>query len=165
MKEDLLRELGHLGITARLKRLSDSISYSIRKLYQARGIDIEPSWHLIFLLLEQEGTSTMTDIADTMQYSQAAVTKIIKKMEGKGYLKLATDPGDQRRKLIQLTPKAKRKLPQFKAIWQAGQAVIAEMLDGNEAFLVGLTHFENQQKQSEFSERVLLRLAQKEETI
>lgn len=165
MKEDLLRELGHLGVTARLKRLSDSISYSIRKLYQARGIDIEPSWHLIFLLLEQEGTSTMTDIADAMQYSQAAVTNIIKKMEGKGYLKLATDPGDQRRKLIQLTPKAKRKLPQFKAIWQAGQAVIAEMLDGNEAFLVGLTHFENQQEQSEFSDRVLLRLAQKEETI
>ena len=165
MKEDLLRELGHLGVTARLKRLSDSISYSIRKLYQAKGFDIEPSWHLLFLLLEQKGTTTMTEIADTMQYSQAAITKIIRKMVKKEYLELSTDDTDQRRKLIRLTPKAKRKLPQFKAVWQAGQAVIAEMLTGNEAFLKGLTHFENQQKQSEFSDRVLFRLAQEKETV
>ncbi len=165
MKKDLLRELGHLGVTARLKRLSDSISYSIRKLYEAKGFDIEPSWHLLFLMLEQNGTTTMTEIADAMQYSQAAITKIIKKMVKKGYVELSTDDADQRRKLIQLTPQAKRKLPQFKAVWQAGQAVIAEMLAGNEAFLIGLTHFENQQDQSEFSDRVLLRLAQKEETI
>lgn len=158
---DFLRELGHLGVTARLKRLSDSISYSIRYLYQEQGLDIEPSWHLIFLLLEEQETSTMTEIATALQYSQAAITKILGKMKAKGYLEFSMDPADQRRKLIRLSAKAQERLPQFKKVWAAGQQSIAEMLEGNRAFLQGLTAFENQQQQLAFANRTLKKLTEK----
>ena len=35
MKKDFLKELEYLGITARLKRLSDAMSYSIKSLYKS----------------------------------------------------------------------------------------------------------------------------------
>ncbi|NET35684.1 MAG: MarR family transcriptional regulator [Cyanothece sp. SIO1E1] len=161
MSNDFLRELGHLGVTARLKRLSNSISYSIRFLYQEQGLDIEPSWHLIFLWLEEQETSTMTEIATALQYSQAAITKILSKMKTKGYIELTMDPGDQRRKLISLSPKAQKHLPQFKKVWAAGQRSIAEMLEGNMVFLQGLTAFEDQQQQQAFANRALKKLSEK----
>ncbi len=161
MSNDFLRDIGHLGVTARLKRLSDSISYSIRVLYQEKGLDIEPSWHLIFLWLEEQEISTMTEIAIAMQYSQAAITKILNKMKVKGYIEFTLDPEDQRRKLIRLSAKTKERLPQFKKVWEAGQRSIAEMLESNTAFLQGLTAFEEEQQAEAFANRVLKKLSSK----
>ena len=48
MENDFLGELKYLGITARLKRLSDNISTNIKELYKEKDLDIKPSWHLIF---------------------------------------------------------------------------------------------------------------------
>ncbi|MBX2872180.1 MAG: MarR family transcriptional regulator [Saprospiraceae bacterium] len=158
MQQDFLRDIGYLGVTARLKRLSDSISYNIKTLYREQGLDIEPSWHLIFLWLEQEGTSTMSEIAAAMHYSQPAVTKMLNKIEARGYLTIHTDPDDQRRRLIQLSRKAKAQLPQFKQVWQAGQEVIEEMLCQNQSFIPGLAAFEDQQEKQAFTARVLGRL-------
>lgn len=164
MKQDFLRDIGYLGVTARLKRLSDSISYDIKALYRMQGLDIEPSWHLIFLWLEDQETSTMSEIAAALHYSQPAVTKILNKIEARGYLDINTDPNDQRRKLIRLSRKAKVSLPQFKKVWQAGQQVIEEMLCQNQIFIPGLTAFEDQQEQQAFTDRVLHRLSEKDNT-
>ena len=103
----------------------------------------------------------MTEIATALQYSQAAITKILGKMKAKGYVELSMDPADQRRKLIRLSAKAQEHLPQFKKVWAAGQQSIAEMLEWNRAFLQGLTAFENQQQQQAFADRTLKKLREK----
>ena len=76
MNNDFLKELGYLGLIARLKRLSDSMLYSIRDLYKLEDIDIEPNWHLVFLILKKHKTRTMTEIAESFHLSQAAIVKI-----------------------------------------------------------------------------------------
>ncbi len=43
MEQDFLKELEFLGVTARIKRLSDSLFYSIKGLYASENIDLEPS--------------------------------------------------------------------------------------------------------------------------
>lgn len=48
MEIDFLVGLEYLGVTARIKRLSDTFFYSIKELYKQLGITIEPSWHLVF---------------------------------------------------------------------------------------------------------------------
>jgi len=63
IRDDFLKELGHLGLIARLKRLSDSMLYSIRDLYKIKSVDIEPNWHLVFLTLKKHKMRTMTEIA------------------------------------------------------------------------------------------------------
>lgn len=155
MKNDFLKELGYLGLIARLKRLSDSILYSIRDLYKLEDIDIEPNWHLVFLILKKHKTRTMSEIAESFHLSQPAIVKIINKMKKKGYIDIIQDTRDNRKRQLQLSQKAVSELPRFEKIWHAGQESIKEMLEGNQAFLDLLENFEQQIEHKGFKERVL----------
>ena len=158
MKNDFLKELGYLGLIARLKRLSDSILYSIRDLYKLENIDIEPNWHLVFLILKKHKTRTMSEIAESFHLSQPAIVKIINKMKKKGYIDIVKDTYDNRKRQLQLSQKAISELPRFEKIWHAGQESIKEILEANQAFLDLLGNFEQQIEQKGFKERVLKHL-------
>ena len=158
MKNDFLKELGYLGLIARLKRLSDSILYSIRDLYKLENIDIEPNWHLVFLILKKHKTRTMSEIAESFHLSQPAIVKIINKMKKKGYIDIVKDTYDNRKRKLQLSQKAISELPRFEKIWHAGQESIKEILEVNQAFLDLLENFEQQIEQKGFKERVLKHL-------
>ena len=155
MERDFLKELEFLGVTARLKRLSDNLSYSIKELYKQNAMDIEPSWHLVILILKQKGSSTMSEIAELLQLSQAAATKMLNKMTQKGYLDIVRDTKDSRRKLIQLSEKTKQELPKFESVWDAGQKSIRDILSSNSDFLKNLADFEQEVKLKNFQSRAL----------
>ena len=87
MKKDFLVELAHLGVTARIRRLGESFLYNIKELYQYANIDIEPSWHLVFLKLEEKKEISMNELSQNLNISKAAITKMIKRMQDKGYVK------------------------------------------------------------------------------
>lgn len=155
MERDFLKELEFLGVTARLKRLSDNLSYSIKELYKQNEMDIEPSWHLVILILKQKGSSTMSEIAELLQLSQAAATKMLNKMTQKGYLDTVKDTKDSRKKMIQLSDKAKQELPKFEKVWNAGQKSIRDILNSNTAFLDNLAKFEQEVKVESFQSRAM----------
>ena len=67
MDKDFVKDLGFLGVTARLKRLSDSISYSIKEMYKKQNIAFEPSWHLYILFLREYPLSSMTEISESLR--------------------------------------------------------------------------------------------------
>ena len=73
MKDDFLQELVFVGFTARMKRISDSLMYDARKIYEDLDIGIEPNWHLIFLLLKKEEQLTVTEIAQKLGFSHPVV--------------------------------------------------------------------------------------------
>lgn len=151
---DFLTELGHLGMIARLKRMSDAMLYSIREVYKTENVDIEPNWHLVFLLLKKYRTRTMSEIAEAFGLSQPAVVKIINKMKHKGYIEVVADAADSRKKQLRLSGKALEELPRFERIWAAGQASIGELLDGNDAFMPILADMEQQLSDISFSQRI-----------
>lgn len=150
---DFLKEITHLGITARIKRLNDALSYSIKGLYKSQNMDIEPSWHLILLLLKKEKQLSSIDLSKRLQISQPAITKVIKKMIVKGYVKQTKSPSDNRVKFIELTTKSHQNFPKWEQVWDAGQKAIAEMLKKNDHFFKALTDFEHQQTTESFKER------------
>lgn len=158
MKKDFLKELEYLGVTARLKRLNDNVSASIKELYKAENIDIEPSWHLLLIFLKKRKLSTMSEIAEEFNYSQAAATKMITRMVNKGYIETAVDGNDSRKKNLRLSKKAKKELPKFERVWNAGQNSIKEILKTNKDFLAGLEDFENKLNSKSFSDRALEKL-------
>lgn len=158
MEKDFLKELGYLGVTARIKRLSDALFYSIKELYDHQGIDIEPSWHLVLLSLKQEDQVTMLDLAKWLNLSKPAITKMVNKMQRMGYVDFASDQNDQRKKIVQLSAKAKKELPKLERIWNAGQKTVEQMLENNPMFLEALSDFEKQQTEQSFSERAIKKL-------
>ncbi len=159
MKNDFLKELEFLGVTARLKRLSDNLSYSIKDLYKSQGVDIEPSWHLVFLILKSEREITLTEIADALNFSQPAMTKLITRMKKKEYVETLISGKDSRKKLIFLSEKAKKELPKFEKIWDAGQKSIRQILTDNMDFFSNLEEFEDQIQLKSFKDRALENLS------
>ena len=81
---DFLTEIEFVGLTSRLKRLSDALLYSTKELYKSEGLDIEPNWNLIFILLQENEAMTITEISEKLQFSHPAVVKIINKMKKMG---------------------------------------------------------------------------------
>lgn len=158
MGSGFLRELEYLGVTARLKRLSDAFSTSIRDLYKAKGLDIEPSWHLVFLMLKSGEQYMLTEIAEAFQMSQPAVTKMIASMMKKGYVTMARDDSDGRKKALRLSSKARRRLPGLETVWAAGRGAIGELLASNKSFLDSLEKLERELERKNFADRALERL-------
>lgn len=158
MSDDFLKELEYLGVTARLKRLSDAFSTGIRELYKAAGVDIEPSWHLVFIKLKRQGQCTMTELAGDFHMSQPAVTRVIGRMVRKGYVTVSRGEQDGRTKVLRLSAKAERRLPQFERIWQAGKASIRDMLRANKNFLGCLDKLEAEVRRRDFRERAMRHL-------
>lgn len=154
MKQDFLQELGYLGFTMRLKRLSDKLLQDGRRLYKTIDFDIEPNWYGIFILLQKEPQLTVTEIADHLDLSHASAIASINKMIKNGYLEAVQGSKDKRKRQLSLTQKALDKLPAYSRLWDAGRESVSQLLEGTN-LLAELTLLENQLKEQDFEARTL----------
>ncbi|MFY0714423.1 MarR family transcriptional regulator [Seonamhaeicola sp. NFXS20] len=156
--KDFLIALEYEGITSRLKRLSDTLLYSTKDLYKSEGLDIDPNWNLIFRLLQEHNELTITEMADTLQFSHPAVIKIVKKMKKRGYIHSYADKDDKRKQVLSLTNKAHKHIKTFEAYWAAGTEVVEDLLADSPNLLDELTKIEEKVNQLDYKQRVLLKL-------
>ncbi|MBD1261712.1 MarR family transcriptional regulator [Maribacter polysiphoniae] len=152
---DFLSEIEYAGLISRIKRLSDEILYSTRDYYKTVGLDIEPNWHLVFYLLERNGSMTITDISQELRMSHPACVKIIKKMKKKGYVLTKTDDSDSRRQLLQLSDKSKAQLPFFRKHWDAGIKTTEDLIADSPHFVEELKQLELKIDQKSYKDRTL----------
>lgn len=153
--KDFLTEIEFAGLTSRIKRLSDDILYSTRDYYKTIGLDIEPNWHLIFLLLEKNNSLTITEIAQELRMSHPACVKIINKMKKKDYVITKTDENDSRKQLLKLSDKSKKQLPEFHKHWDACIKTIQEFVQDSPHFSEELSAFEAKVNEKSYKERSL----------
>lgn len=123
-RNDFPRELRTLGLTVRLRRVADAIIHDARRLYRELGIDIEPNWHIVLLLIERHPGIGVAEIARRLGMSHPSVSTLVGQIAERGYLDITDDPSDGRRRAVSLTRKAKRILPRLKRIWDAGGGAI-----------------------------------------
>lgn len=152
---DFLQQIGFAGLNSRIKRLSDELLYSTRDYYKNAGLDIEPNWHLIFLLLEKNKSLTITEISQELRMSHPACVKIINKMKKQDYIDTKTDEKDSRKQLLELSDKAKNKLPEFHKHWDACIKTTEELIEQSPNFMQELTEFENLVSDKNYMERTL----------
>lgn len=152
---DFIQQIGFAGLNSRIKRLSDELLYSTRDYYKNAGLDIEPNWHLIFLLLEKHKSLTITEISQELRISHPACVKIINKMKKKDYIDTKTDENDSRKQLLELSDKAKNKLPEFHKHWDACIKTTEELIEQSPNFMQELTEFENLVADKNYMKRTL----------
>lgn len=152
--KDFLAELELTGFTSRIKRLSDDILYSTRDYYKSQDLDIEPNWHLIFLLLEQKAM-TLTEISEELRLSHPACVKIINKMKKMGYIQSEPDKTDSRKQILELTEKSLEMLPEFHKHWNAGIETIHEITADCAEILEQLQKIEEKLSQGSYKIRTL----------
>jgi DNA-binding MarR family transcriptional regulator len=129
MNSDFIRELGYKALDSRMKRISDRISYSVKKLYKENNIEIEPHWYLVFMLLKDKGEMSIAEIAESLGYSHPTLVITIKKMNAKGYLTVINDKLDKRKQIVSLSEKAVSSMPDFEILWNSCEAAILSILD------------------------------------
>lgn len=155
---DFLTEIKFAGLTSRLKRLSDDILYSTRDYYKTVGLDIEPNWHLIFLLLEKNKSLTISEISQELRMSHPACVKIINKMKKKDYVLTKTDSIDTRKQLLELSGKSKKQLPIFHKHWDACIKTTQELIQDSPNFMDELRELERNLNQKSYKDRTLYNL-------
>lgn len=151
MEQDFLVQLKQLGFTARIKRLHEKIVSSTVDHYAAMNLDLEPNWHVVFLLLKENKKQSITELSNALGFSHPGIIKMIHKMVNRGYVQRHKDPTDNRKTLVQLTPKGVRQLPLLEREWQRIGDVLKTFVDDD--FLNGLTQLENRFEQQSFRHR------------
>lgn len=161
MKYDFVNELGYLALASRLKRLSDAMIHSGRKLYKELGLEIEPNWYLIFKLLKKYRRLSIMEIAEKIHFSHPSVISMISKMEQLGYIKITDDLRDGRKRICQLTVKALDEFPGLERVWKSGEDGIRKLFAEQSKFLLELERLEIQLSESDFKDRTIQELQNK----
>ncbi len=153
MKNDFLIEMEYAGLTGRLKRMSDSFIYSTKEFYRAHGLEIEPNWHIIFLILQKHEKLTIMEIAEALDLSHPAIVQLVDKMKKKGYIEAIKDHKDKRKFQLMLSQKAKDKLPELEKYWKAGLEALKEIMNHQKTILDELKILEDNLSIADFKER------------
>jgi len=118
MKSNIINELAELAFGARMKRLYDSVSKDVRKIYEEHHLDFETKYFTLFYLISRRGSISIMEIADELSLSHPGVIKLAKELEKKGYIESLKSPDDNRKRLLKLSKKGMKALPEFEKVWQ-----------------------------------------------
>ena len=116
---DYIAELGMLVVDHRLRRLVDRLLAEQAEVYAHEKIAFEPRWTSTFLLLEQQGPLPVTAVAGLLGLTHPAVIKLTNAMIEADLVTDTDDANDERRRLLRLTPRARRVSPRLHRIWDA----------------------------------------------
>jgi len=156
-EKDFLQELGYLGFTVRLKRISDAMMHEGRRLYSELNIDIEPNWFVIFKLLKSRGVMSVMEISESIMISHPSVIAMTNKMIDRGYLISEKDKNDSRKRVLDLSARAIKMLPEYEKIWKAGEVGVEKVLNGLDALKL-ISTLEKKYFEKGFAERTITQL-------
>lgn len=161
---DLLRDFGTMTFASRLKRLGDRLKAEATRLYNAHGIEFNDGWFLVaFFLSRNEGLS-VTDMAEMLGISRAAISQMYRAMARKGLLVVHTDESDRRRRLLYLTEEGRSSVTALEPIWNAvGECTDSLIETTGQDVLKAISEMEKGLEQRSLFERVNDHLNQKAE--
>lgn len=117
MSRNIINQLGELAVGARMRRLYDIFSKDVVKIYAENNLDFETKYFTLFYLVSQRDGIGIMEIAEELSLTHPAIIHLAKELEKKGYIDSVKSPDDNRKRLLKLSEKGKRSLPQFQKVW------------------------------------------------
>lgn len=118
----------HLGYW--LRRVSNAVSGAFSRALQEKQTSVA-EWVLLRELHERQ-QSTPGDLADILGLTRGAVSKIVDKLEAKGWVQADMKVNDSRSRLLSLTRQGRRNLPILAKIADRNDAHFFDCLDAKE---------------------------------
>ncbi|HEY1577386.1 MAG TPA: MarR family transcriptional regulator [Terracidiphilus sp.] len=118
----------HLGYW--LRRVSNSVSGEFARSLYARQTSVA-EWVLLRHLYERE-QATPGEFAEALTMTRGAISKIIDKLQAKGWIRSKVNPEDNRGQLLSLTPVGLRSLPELAEIADQNDQRFFACLDADE---------------------------------
>ena len=118
----------HLGYW--LRRVSNSVSGAFARALQEKQTSVA-EWVLV-CELHKRGQAAPADLADHLGLTRGAVSKVVDKLEAKGWVQTDARDGDSRYRLLSLTRSGQRSLPQLAEIADQNDSAHFACLSGKE---------------------------------
>ena len=118
----------HLGYW--LRRVSNAVSGGFSRALQEKQTSVA-EWVLLRELHEGEQAGP-AELAEALGLTRGAVSKIIDKLEAKGWIKSTAKEGDARYRLLSLTREGKRSLPILAQIADQNDSLYFDCLNAKE---------------------------------
>jgi DNA-binding MarR family transcriptional regulator len=113
-----------------LRHVLELLDGDVARVYEEQGLtEYRPRFSPVVRTLLAEGPLAVRDLATAVGVTHSAASQTAAQMARAGLVTHTPDPLDARRRLIDLTPKARALLPRIEAEWEATAAAMAE-LDG-----------------------------------
>jgi ribosomal protein S18 acetylase RimI-like enzyme/DNA-binding MarR family transcriptional regulator len=157
---DVLAELEELALASRLRRLSESLTKDLALLYQDLGIALQPRWFPLFHALDRDSPRSITELAQALGFSHTAINQIAGQMIRAGLVRAARDPGDERRRLLSLSPRGALVLARLEPVWTEVRAAAREVLaESGSDLLDAIDRVERTLAERSIADRVRSRLS------
>ncbi|NOW98212.1 MarR family winged helix-turn-helix transcriptional regulator [Mucilaginibacter sp. SG564] len=150
---NVIDESGILAIATRLQRLSDQLRKDGVLIYKANGIDFEPKWFPVIYTLHLRSVLSVVEIANEIGYTHPSTISLLKELEKVKLIRSKKDKTDERKRLIQLTPKGQELIEQMKPVWDVMIAALTELTATQNNLLLAIAEVEEQMKRLSMFER------------
>jgi DNA-binding MarR family transcriptional regulator/ribosomal protein S18 acetylase RimI-like enzyme len=148
---DVITELRELALASRLRRLSELMMKDASALYGDLGIEFEARWFATFYALAKKSPMAVTELAHALGMTHPAITNLANQLIKRGLVQELRDPRDERRRLLQLTPRAMQLRDKLAPVWEEIRRAARALLDEVGVDLLG----DLQRVESAFAERTV----------
>ncbi|OXA83528.1 MarR family winged helix-turn-helix transcriptional regulator [Flavobacterium hercynium] len=152
---NIIDESGILAISTRLQRLSEQLRKDGALLYKEYGIEFEPKWFPVIITLHHKEVLSVVEIANEIGYTHPSTISLLKELEKQKLISSKKDKIDERKRLLQLTPKGKELVVQMKPVWDVMTKVLGDIADNQNNLLQALNEAENKIMHQGFLQRAL----------
>jgi DNA-binding MarR family transcriptional regulator/predicted GNAT family N-acyltransferase len=123
---DYIAQLGLPALGSRFRALSDRLYAAADEMYRLAGLDLQARWLPLLRILHDRGPLTVGEIAEAIGQSHSAVSQLADRLTEHGWVALAPDPADKRRRRLTLTARAEAPMRNAKPLWRAIEDLFAE---------------------------------------
>jgi DNA-binding MarR family transcriptional regulator len=153
MAANSIDQSGILAIATRLQRMSERLRKDGVQIYAAAGISFEPKWFPVIYVLNLQSPLSVVEIATEIGYTHPSTISLLKELEKEKLVKSHTDKKDKRKRMIELTPKAKELIVHMKPVWKKMTRALTELTNTTNNLLEALNEVEEQLQQESFLDR------------
>lgn len=140
----LFVDLGRMGLSNRMKRLSQSLMSDTNALYADHGIDLEAAHFPYLFLVVKHQPMTLREIEHALGTTHAYISQTTKTLLSRGLITASPNPDDKRSKLIKATTKGANLVQRAAPLWQIIDRAMADLLKPHEgALFLALKTFES----------------------
>src|SRR6202011_3134922 len=119
-------------------------------IYKEKGIEFEPKWFPVIYTLHHKPVLSVVELAAEIGYTHPSTISLLKELEKEKLIKSQKDKQDERKRLLQLSPKGKKLVEQMQPVWQIMISAIAELTDTRNNLMKAIEEVEDRIKEKSF---------------
>ena len=137
MVADVVKELGHLSLGTRLKRIGEKLQAQTQAVLAAHGFEQPAAYFPLLAALDRLGPLSVGELSQAVGVSQPVITRSLRGLEDEGLVGSETSELDRRVRRIALSPKGQALVERSQgAAWPAIEAAVVQACAGLEGDLL-----------------------------